>query len=100
MPFINARRACARGLRYLVYVCVCVCVSAVYKLLTRFLLEIEHINRLYTNFPRFPTYRFLSNAFFHELQRFSSFSMLGQPFCSSPTALYTMCVLRVYLDVL
>ena len=48
-----------------------VCVSTVYKLLTRFILQIEHISRLYTNLPRFPTYRFLSNAFFHVLQHFS-----------------------------
>ena len=34
-PVINARRACARGLRYLVCVCVCVrCLQAAYKVYT------------------------------------------------------------------
>ena len=76
--------------------CVCECVSAVYKLLTRLVLQIERISRLYANLPRFPTYRFLSNAFFHEVQHFRSFSMPSPPFCSSlkAQAPYTMRILR------
>ena len=70
------------------YSTLCVCVSAVYKLLTRFILQIEHISRLYANLPRFPTYRFLSNAFFHELQHFRSFSMPSPPFCRSAGSVY------------
>ena len=56
---INAQRMRTRVTVLSLCVCVCVCVSAVYQLLTRFVLQIEHVCRLYATLQRFSTYRFI-----------------------------------------
>ena len=52
---------------------LCVCLSTVYKLHIGFVLQIEHISRLYANLAKFSTYEVLSNAFFQQLQHFRLF---------------------------
>ena len=55
---VNAQRMHTRVTVISLCVCVCVGVSTVYQLLTRFVLYTKHISRLYATLQRFSTYRF------------------------------------------